>query len=70
MAKTFTYTWVPVSVAGKCTCGHGSLVRYRVEPQRSSLYLNNVIVCDNEKCEEAVIHAGTNRERRGRLILL
>ncbi len=64
----YEYVWVPVSVSGRCRCG-GNLVRYSVEPKRSPKYVNHVICCDNEHCEEAVIHPGTSRERRGRLLL-
>lgn len=68
------YIWrevtpVPSEPAVRCKCG-GRLRHYRVHPSRSPKYLNNIMVCDNAACEEAVVHRGTKRERRGRLIIL
>jgi hypothetical protein len=63
-----TYRWIPTGEHFKCQCG-GMVIAYRVTPTRSPTYLNHVMVCNNERCEQAVVHEGTDRERRGRLII-
>lgn len=65
-----TYTWLPNGrdLSRPCECG-GTLRGWSVDPPRK-VYLNHVVVCDNPACEEQVVHEGTDRERRGRRILL
>lgn len=62
------YRWIRTEALGRCRCG-GIVWEYRVQPRRSDFYLNVVGVCDGEDCREMAVHAGTDRERRGRLIL-
>lgn len=62
------YTWVPTGETFACSCG-GTARGYRIDPPRSRVYINYVFVCDNPACDRAVVHEGTSRERRGRLIL-
>ena len=63
------YRWLPNGKTFACACGLGTVRGYDVIPRRSRTYLNHVFVCDSELCDEAVVHRGTGRERRGRFIL-
>lgn len=64
----YKYTWVRDDTRRgvPCSCG-GTIVPYVVDPPRRSL--NHVMVCDSPSCEQQVIHEGTDRERRGRVII-
>lgn len=62
------YRWELEGRSWPCECG-GTVRVYMVDPDRR-VYLKRVGVCDNPRCEESVVHHGTEKERRGRKLVL